>query len=66
MPRTGTRFTFTTRRGNSYEIYIIALENGRVLYEYLHSNERSNVTLEQWQDMMLDHDTITEISRLTR
>jgi hypothetical protein len=66
MPRAGTTFTFRTRRGNDYEIYIIALEDGRVVYEYLHSNERSNVTLEQWQEMMLDHDTITEISRLTR
>jgi len=66
IPKSGMRFSFTSARGNSWEIYIISADEITVYYQYMHSDERREVALDQWQVMISDREVMAEISELRR
>ena len=64
IPRIGMRFTFITPRGGKYEIFIVSTDEATVYFQYMHSKERTEVSIEQWQNMIKDDNTISEVVEL--
>jgi hypothetical protein len=66
IPKSGMRFSFRSKKGNSWEIYIISADGVSVYYQYMHNDARKEVALDQWQNMVSDPHTMVEISELRR
>jgi hypothetical protein len=64
IPRVGMRFTFTTPKGGTYEIFIVSADEATVYYQYMHSEEKTEVSTEQWQNMIKDGNTVSEVVEL--
>jgi len=66
IPKSGMRFSFRSAQGNSWEIYIISADEITVYYQYMHNDDRHEVALDRWQDMIFDRQLMAEVSELRR
>lgn len=66
IPKTGMRFHFESGSGKRYEIYIISADHVSVYFQYLHNDQRQEVSMDQWQNGILAPDNISRVLEVSR